>query len=275
MQIFRKKEATNPGNIGGYKNTPYTGECPIWTAERDTEPGSHKKWHDKDYIKEGFIDTLFDMATVKDDAEYRDIGKRSFEQLIKPHTADELYDSVCYCLANKSKSKLIKEAAELFVPYRRTGRAPTGTDTKVFEDIRHQIEDAIIEYCTVDAIDIIQRLSEKYKEDASKITPEVRYGTILRLSTTDEYDLCEKIKKQYNKWRKYLSKLPEEPDDKKSAPEPTRGDGEKELNKVLKKLCNDFRCTEEELYKNLSAYLDSDLGRGQLKLLFNNSGGGK
>lgn len=44
MRILFQNEATNSGNIGGYKNTPYTGEMPLKTKNNQREQGSYKDW---------------------------------------------------------------------------------------------------------------------------------------------------------------------------------------------------------------------------------------
>lgn len=37
--------ATNPSSIGSYKNTPYTGQRPVWPRKSQIRRGSYVNWH--------------------------------------------------------------------------------------------------------------------------------------------------------------------------------------------------------------------------------------
>lgn len=211
MRIKIKDEATNPGNIGGYKNTPYTGKRPVWNPNHKREPGSHRAWHDKDYVREGFLSDLVDLATTNDSSEDSDrqIAQSTFNDAIKPHTADDLYKAVCFMLSDRVSNETVRKAASLFLPTKKGWvTAPSGIDKEVFDKYKSKVEDAVIEYCTTDALDILQRIRNQYG-NKKEITGDMNYGTILSKVDSDDYDLMSKIEQIYKEFEESAGK-PEE-----------------------------------------------------------------
>lgn len=265
MQILQANEATNPGNIGAHKNTPYTGKRPIWNKDHQREIGSHDDWHDKDIYTEGLAD-IFDM--MKDQPEEENLGVKNFEEQIKPHTTEELFKSVCYVLATHTDAREeVKTAANLFLPIRREVKVPKGLDENKFEDAKEEIEDAVIDYCTTDALDILQRIRNSYKKQPDKITPKMNFGTILAKAVTDEYDLQDKIVKAYTKWRENGGEErisnPEIDSNPKESPKGY-------TNTIIKELSKAFpTVAEDKLMAAVSELVTSEFGIGLIKQALN------
>lgn len=269
MRVKVKDEATNPGNIGGYKNTPYTGNRLIWNKDHQREIGSHDDWHDKDIYTEGIAD-IFDM--MRDQPEVENSGVKNFEEQIKPHSADELYKSVCYVLATKSSSEDVRNAAQLFLPVRGKGEAkvPKGIDEDKFEETRNKIEDAVVEYCTSDAMDILERIRNTYKKDPDKITPEINYGTILFKATSDDYDLQSQIEKFYKEWKDNGGEEKVNTSDDKSKPKESP---KSYANTIIKELSKSFPEVDgDTLMATVAEIVTSEFGIGLIKQTLN---GGK
>ena len=66
-------------------------------------------------------------------------------------------------LAERVHNERVNKAAKLFLPVKSSYvHAPKDVDSEIFEDYKDKIEDAVIEYCTTDALDILNRIRNQY-----------------------------------------------------------------------------------------------------------------
>lgn len=215
MKIRLSTESTNPSNIGSYKNTPNVNSRSTMPLNHEKEPGSYKMWHCKELVKEGFLSDLLDSAIQSAGSSGGNSANSSFESQIHPHTAKELYDDVCLVLLKRVNNKKVNAAAELWLT-KSDNVARNKQVDELFRDFKVKAEDAVIEYCTDDAIDIVNRLRTQYGKKA-KITGDINYGTILSKVTEEDYDLTDKLEKLYDEYTKELEKL-KKPSDKTRSP---------------------------------------------------------
>lgn len=257
MKILLRDSATNACNIGGYKNTPYTGKTPRWHREHQREIGSHGEWNNN-LKTEGFLQDLFDLATKEPPQEAAKTAAQSFADALKPHTTKELYSAVCYMLANKVDNADVKEAAKLFIPAKGYATAPRGVNRELFQKYKQDVKEAVVEYCSEDALDILSRINKEYSAD--RINGEVVYGTILSKVTSHDYDLVDKIDRTYKEYQEAVANQTEE--EKANTSEIPSA----QVNTIIKELKKSFpAASEEQLINAVQEFVTSEFGVSSIK----------
>lgn len=160
---------------------------------------------------EGFLDSLaslFDEPTMPSGG-----GTSWMNNHLDPHDVNDLYEGV---LTRLRTVKSAKEVAEHVMPGffpsdAKKTTLPKTISPKLIAKYRNKMEDAIVEFCTADSIDIIKRLQKQYvkqgKVDA-EIDGDVYLGTILQQVHSNDYDLIDKLTDLWREFEKE-SKKPE------------------------------------------------------------------
>ena len=168
-------------------------------------------------------------------------------------------------LAERVHNERVNKAAKLFLPVKSSYvHAPKDVDSEIFEDYKDKIEDAVIEYCTTDALDILNRIRRQYG-NSKQITGEVNYGTILSKVDTDEYDLVSKIEKLYDEFEDKVGTIEDTAIPKRSESSP--------LDNTVKSVQKLFPDIDRDTIIKMIDYLaTSSIGIGIMKEYLN---GGK
>ena len=189
-------EVTNPSNIGSYKNTSID-LLPERTPHNWREPINHTSWHRHTLIKEGFLTDL--ISTVTKDVDTTKESRELFEEMIDPHTVEDLYSAVCLVLTNKVNDEDVKKAASLLLS------KSTSNESTLLKNYKSKAEDAVMDYCIDDGLDIMKRLLNTYSAD--QLDGDKVFATILSKVDTNEYTLKDDIEKLY---KEYVAKEPQD-----------------------------------------------------------------
>lgn len=152
---------------------------------------------------EGFLDTLaslFDAPNMPAGGEANWMNNH-----LDPHDMEDLYEGV---LTRLRTVKTAKEVAENLMPaffpadVKKT-TLPKTINPKLIGKYRDKMEDAIVEFCTKDAIDIIKRLQKQYVNQGKTtedLDGDIYLGTILQQVHSKDYDLIDKLT---NLWKEF------------------------------------------------------------------------
>lgn len=161
-------------------------------------------------LLQSLIDAAFDQPEIK--------GKATtvLDELLHPHTTQDLYDGVVYTLRkNKGndRSGIVQERVmPLFFPENQYSKDAGNGKIKVSEVhpklyamYKNKLEDCIIEYITTDAMDIIKRVQQSYLQDdpnydTSQISGDIYFGSIANDKQINQYTLRSDMKKLYQEF---------------------------------------------------------------------------
>lgn len=137
------------------------------------------------------------------------------DELLHPHTTQDLYEGVIYRLRTiKKNSTIYSKIMPLFFPEDRRSRDISNEDysyndlhPQLYKGYKQKFEDCIIEYVTTDALDIIKRVQTSYTNsdsnyNISRITGDVYFGTIIKQVYEGPYDLVPKLVSTYKQFVK-------------------------------------------------------------------------
>lgn len=251
MVTLISKESTNPGNIGGYKNTRNVPPNDLWHRAVKLEP------------KKVVTEKLSDIVDMISDQHYSISASENFSEEIKPHTLDNLVTDVCKVLKTRCNDEMVRKALETFSLNTHSHSAPIGIDKAVYEKAYDEVEDAVVEYCAVDAKDVLERLYKQFKGKENQLTSDVKYGTILKAAISNDYDLIDKIHKIYEDYLKKIShtaenKAKKQPEDSTSS--------RVSMNTIVTELRKEFgNCDAEVLANTVKDLVTSEIGVSLLK----------
>lgn len=219
---------------------------------------------------EGILSDIFDLFTQQPDLP-SNRSTQLIEDYIDPYTMDDLFDGVVYKLRTGNTGKTTKEAISLFFPDK--GESPEFPDTldpQLIKIYKHKFEDVIINYVTVDALDIINQV-QKYltnqdpNYDISQITGEQYIGSILKQVDSKKYDIIDKINAVYREFKKESQKKTwqKSPEQVKNATASQRNKTNDALNASLNKFIDNVKhnfpeLTDEQVLDNLKFLLAND-----------------
>ena len=176
-------------------------------------------------ILEGFLSDWFDLATKPAEIP-ADTNKGLIDKLLDPMDAEDLYDMVVKRLQMvKGNSKFVqpyimplffpetkKEMNEAYKALRdKYPKMSEDMNPDLYEEYKYKLENAIIEFCTVDALDIIKRVQYVYKQkdknvNVYNIPVKVYVGTIIKEIYSGNYDMTTKMTSIYKEYVKEAQK---------------------------------------------------------------------
>lgn len=216
---------------------------------------------------EGFFDDLFKVLNDKPNVSSGS-GSTWMNNHLKPHTVQDLYDGVILRLRKiKSDKKIHDEVMPAFFPESASkSTLPDTIDTKLIDMYLDKMEDAIVEFCTKDAIDIIKRVQDEYKKadkDIEKISGDQYFGTILQQIHTNNYDLRDKLKALYSEFNRESKKKSwqVEPDKGGHKEKYNKSDADDIIDNILERT---VKLNKDLTADDVAAFLKSDEGAAAL-----------
>lgn len=176
-------------------------------------------------LREGILSDLFDAATKPAEIPM-DANRGIIDKLLDPLDANDLYDMVVERLRSiKGNSKVVQPyVMPLFFPktnkemedaYKKLRdkhpKMSEDINPNLYDDYEYKLQNAIIEFCTVDAFDIIKRVQYVYKQKDKNINvydipSKVYVGTIIKEIYSGNYDLINKMTSIYREYVKMAQK---------------------------------------------------------------------
>lgn len=216
-------------------------------------------------LNEGIIDDLFDLAFSDNSSDKE--AETELEQLIKPHTVNDLFEGVVYTLKTKGDEEtqnIINNFFNKSVKYK-------GNDINLFRNYKDKLEQTIVDYVIDDGKDVVNEIQNKYKSlnrDISEIGADVYFGTIISSVLSNHYDCVDKLKSIY---KEFINKFkPNNNANSQTTSNKNDGDNNKSINSkmntILSKIKKQFpNVSDNDLSDAISAVINSDLGIGLIK----------
>lgn len=223
---------------------------------------------------EGILSDIFDLFTQTPEFPAK-TGTQQLEKYLDPYDMDDLWEGVLYKLRQVNDER-IKNVMKVFFP--ENGRPdlsniqdiPENLDPQLLKLFRYQFENVVIEFVTTDALDIINEVQRFVKNkdsnyDISQITGKQYFGSILKQVTSNKYDIINKLKTTWTKFKNEAKKDKWQNKDGKSADYSyqdnykSNGDLDKSFNDFAKKVKRDYpELSNDDILDNLRFLLKND-----------------
>lgn len=158
------------------------------------------------YVREGILDDMYDLFT-SDSNISRNSGTSVMNNLLKPHTLDDLYSGVIYRLRTSSTDSVVKNniIPEFFPEEGKKSTLPQTISSQLIRVYKNKLENAIADFVSKDAVDIIKLTQQELKQkspdyDISKISGDMYMGTILKNVDNARFGLIKKLKSIYKQF---------------------------------------------------------------------------